>query len=36
MFKAWHLGIVVAVIVGYVLGVVWPGPGAMVRGKIGV
>lgn len=34
--KGWHLGILVAVLIGYALGILFPGVGQSVRAKVGV
>jgi hypothetical protein len=33
--KSWHLGIVIALVVGYAIGVMWPSIGNTVKSKIG-
>jgi hypothetical protein len=33
--KSWHLGIVVAIIVGYAIGVIWPAWGVALKAKLG-
>jgi hypothetical protein len=30
-----YLGLFVLIAIGYLLGIYWPGPGAMLRAKIG-
>lgn len=34
--KSWHVGIVVAVLIGYVLGVMFPAVGNSLKSKVGL
>lgn len=34
--KAWHIGLIVAILVAYFVGVKYPGVGTSVLGKIGL
>lgn len=34
--KSWHWGLIIAVLVAYLVGVKWPGPGTSLLSKIGM
>ena len=34
--KSWHLGIIVAVLIGYALGIFFPGVGQTAKAKLGL